>query len=241
MSYFPNPALGGVGGMFEYENAVSMGIDQVNTYHPMWTSGVVAGTLDGWTFLAGLDGTFTSVTNPGGGQVTFNTPAPHGMVAGQVVAITGASVAGYQPPNPTIFVIQSTTSTSFNGRRHVHGHRHRLLDARLVPHRGGLGRGQVHAQLVGHGQDHHRQQQELQVRALPEHRQRRQGRRRIDHLEQRRQRLRGLRLRHGGGRRRHHHARQQPDRHDRHHHRRHEPAHAAIRLPVGLDTPPDLC
>ena len=114
MSYFPNPALGGIGGMFEYENAISMGIDQVNTYHPMWTSGVVAGTLDGWTFLAGLDGTFTSVTNPGGGQVTFNTPAPHGMVAGQIVAITGASVAGYQPPNPTIFVIQSTTATSFN-------------------------------------------------------------------------------------------------------------------------------
>ena len=54
----PNPSLGGVGGMFEYENAVSMGIDQVNTYHPMWTSGVVTGTLDGWTFTAGLNGTF---------------------------------------------------------------------------------------------------------------------------------------------------------------------------------------
>ena len=100
--------------MFEYANAVAMGIDQINTYHPFWTAGVVAGTLDGWTFLAGTDGTFTSVTNPGGGQVTFNTPAPHGMVAGQVVAITGASVAGYQPPNATLFVIQSVTATSFN-------------------------------------------------------------------------------------------------------------------------------
>jgi hypothetical protein len=28
MSYFPNPALGGVGGMYEYENAVAMGIDR---------------------------------------------------------------------------------------------------------------------------------------------------------------------------------------------------------------------
>jgi len=45
MSYIPNPATGGVGGMFEYANAAVMGIDQVNTYHPFWTSGVVAGTL----------------------------------------------------------------------------------------------------------------------------------------------------------------------------------------------------
>jgi hypothetical protein len=114
MSFIPNSAVSGVGGMFEYQNAVSMGIDQINTYHPFWTSGVVAGVLDGWTFQAGLDGTFTSVVNAGGGQITFNTPTPHGMVAGMIVAITGASVAGYQPPNPTIFVVQSVTPTSFN-------------------------------------------------------------------------------------------------------------------------------
>lgn len=114
MSFIPYPSTGGVGGMFEYLNAVSMGIDQINTYHPFWTAGVVAGTLDGWTFLTGADGTFTSVANAGGGQITFNTPVAHGMVAGQIVAITGASVAGYQPPNPTLFVIQSVTATSFN-------------------------------------------------------------------------------------------------------------------------------
>ena len=114
MSYIPNPATGGVGGMFEYSNAVAMGIDQANTYHPFWTSGVVAGTLDGFTFLAGVSGAFTSVANAGGGQITVNTSGAHGMVAGQVVCITSASVAGYQPPNPTIFVIQSVTATSFN-------------------------------------------------------------------------------------------------------------------------------
>ena len=114
MSYIPNPAIGGVGGMFEYENAVVMGIDQANTYHPFWTSGVQAGTLDGWTFLAGTQGSFTSVANAGGGQIQITTSVPHGMLAGQVVCITSASVAGYQPPNPTIFVIQSVGASTFN-------------------------------------------------------------------------------------------------------------------------------
>jgi len=100
--------------MFEYENASSMGIDQVDTYHPMWTAGVVAGTLDGWTFTAGADGTFTSVANAGGGQLQFTTSAPHGMSAGQVVAITASSVAGYRPPNPVSFVILSTGASTFN-------------------------------------------------------------------------------------------------------------------------------
>jgi hypothetical protein len=113
MSYIPNPAILGVGEMTEYANAIVLGIDQVNTYHPIWTGGVAAGVLDGWTFLAGTNGTYSSVTNPGGGQITFNGATAHGMVAGQVVCITSASVAGYQPPNPTIFVIQSVTANTF--------------------------------------------------------------------------------------------------------------------------------
>jgi len=114
MSYLQNPAVGGVAGMFEYENATSMGIDQIDTYHPLWTAGVVAGSLEGWTFTAGADGAFTAVANAGGGQIQVTTSAPHGMVAGQVVAITSASVAGYRPPNPTVFVIQSVTASTFN-------------------------------------------------------------------------------------------------------------------------------
>ena len=100
--------------MYEYQNAVPMGIDQVNTYHPMWTSGVVAGTLDGWTFLAGTSGNFTAVANAGSGQLQVTTSAPHGMSAGQIVALTSASDAGYQPPNPTIFKILSVTASTFN-------------------------------------------------------------------------------------------------------------------------------
>jgi hypothetical protein len=42
MSYITNPTSGGVAGMFEYANAVAMGIDRANTYHPFWTSGVQA-------------------------------------------------------------------------------------------------------------------------------------------------------------------------------------------------------
>lgn len=99
--------------MFEYANAVAMGIDQANTYHPFWTSGVQAGTLDGWTFTAGQSGTFTSVANAGGGQITLTLGA-HTLVAGQPFAITSASVAGYQPPNPTLFIIQSVTATTVN-------------------------------------------------------------------------------------------------------------------------------
>lgn len=114
MSYFQNPAIGGVGGMYEYNNAVAMGIDQANTYHPFWTAGVVAGLLDGFTFLAGVSGNFTSVSNAGGGQIQVTTSAPHGMVAGQVVCLTSASVAGYQPPNPTCFIIQSAGASTFN-------------------------------------------------------------------------------------------------------------------------------
>ena len=113
MSYFLNPAIGGIGGMFEYQNAVSMGIDQVNTYHPFWTSGVVAGTLDGWTFTVGTGGTFSAVANAGGGQIQITIGA-HTLVAGQPFAITSASVAGYRPPNPTLFIIQSVTATTVN-------------------------------------------------------------------------------------------------------------------------------
>ena len=114
MSYLQNPTINGIGSMYEYANAVAMGIDQVATYHPFWTSGVVAGVLDGWTFLAGTSGSFTSVANAGGGQIQVTTSAPHGMVAGQVVCLTSSSVAGYQPPNPTIFVIQSAGASTFN-------------------------------------------------------------------------------------------------------------------------------
>jgi hypothetical protein len=55
MSYFPNPAIGS---MFEYQNAVVMGIDQVGAYHPFGTSGAQAGTLDGRTFTADQLGSF---------------------------------------------------------------------------------------------------------------------------------------------------------------------------------------
>lgn len=113
MSYIRYPSIGGVGGMFEYQNAVSMGIDQVNTYHPFWTAGVVAGTLDGWTFTAGQSGTFSAVANAGGGQIQITLGA-HTLVAGQPFAITSATVAGYQPPNPTLFIIQSVTATTIN-------------------------------------------------------------------------------------------------------------------------------
>lgn len=114
MSYFPNPAIGGIGGMYEYENAVVMGIDQANTYHPLWTAGVVAGVLDGWTFTAGSSGTFTAVTDLGGGQMRFTTGAPHGLSNGRVIAITSASVAGYQPPNATVFVISNVGASTFD-------------------------------------------------------------------------------------------------------------------------------
>jgi hypothetical protein len=114
MSFIPYPVTGGIGGMFEYSNAVAMGIDQANTYHPFWTSGVQAGTLDGRSFTAGLNGAFTAVANLGGGQIRITTSAPHTMLAGQIVALTSASVAGYQPPNPTIFVIQAVGASTFD-------------------------------------------------------------------------------------------------------------------------------
>ena len=85
MSFTPYPGIGGVGGMFEYNNAVAMGIDQTGTYHPFWTAGVVAGTLDGWTFTAGQSGTFTAVANAGGGQIQITIGA-HTLVAGQPFA-----------------------------------------------------------------------------------------------------------------------------------------------------------
>jgi predicted RecA/RadA family phage recombinase len=110
----PNPTFNGIGQMGEYENSVSTGIDQVNTYHPL-IDALISGTfLNGWTFLGPASGTFTSVANAGGGQITVNTPVAHGMLAGQIVFLTSSSVAGYRPPNPIIFIIQSVTATSFN-------------------------------------------------------------------------------------------------------------------------------
>lgn len=111
MSYLPNPATNGIAGMFEYQNAVAMGIDQASTYHPFWTSGVVAGTLDGWTFTAGQSGTFSAVSNPGGGLIRLTIGA-HTLTAGMPFAITSASVAGYRPPNPTLFIIQAVGATT---------------------------------------------------------------------------------------------------------------------------------
>lgn len=111
MSYLPYPSIGGVAGMYEYANAVVMGIDQANTYHPFWTSGVVAGTLDGWTFTAGQSGTFSAVASASGGQIEITLGA-HTLVAGQPFTITSATDAGYRPPNPTLFIIQSVTATT---------------------------------------------------------------------------------------------------------------------------------
>ena len=51
MSYFPNPAIGGVAEMTEYENAVLTGFDQTNTYHPVVDAAVSGSTLDGWTYV----------------------------------------------------------------------------------------------------------------------------------------------------------------------------------------------
>ena len=113
MSYFPNPAIGGLAEMTEYENAVLTGFDQTNTYHPVVDAAVSGSTLDGWTYLGSASGTYTTVANAGGGQITFGGATGHGMVAGQVVFITSSSVAGYQPPNPTIFIIQSVTANTF--------------------------------------------------------------------------------------------------------------------------------
>ena len=113
MSYIPNPATGGLASMTEYQNAVPLGIDQVNTYHPLWTSGITSDVLDGWTFTSGQSGTYTAVANAGGGQIQVTLGA-HTLVAGQPFALTSSSVAGYQPPNPTIFIIQSVTATTVN-------------------------------------------------------------------------------------------------------------------------------
>ena len=112
LAYQPNVTVGGVGEMYEYANATPLVIDQVNTYHPIWTASVTAGVLDGFTFVAGVDSTYSAVTNPGGGQISFTVPAGHGMVAGQIFCVTSASVAGYRPPNPTIFVVQSVSATT---------------------------------------------------------------------------------------------------------------------------------
>ena len=94
MSYFPNPAIGGVAEMTEYENAVLTGFDQTNTYHPVVDAAVSGSTLDGWTYLGSASGTYTTVANAGGGQITFGGATGHGMLAGQVVFITSSSVAG---------------------------------------------------------------------------------------------------------------------------------------------------
>lgn len=109
MAYLPPSGVGGIAEMWEYNNAISLGIDAQNVYHPLWTSGLVVGTLDGWTFLAGASGSFTSVTNPGGGQITFAGATGHGMVAGQLVHITSSSVSAYQ----AAYIIQSVTTNTF--------------------------------------------------------------------------------------------------------------------------------
>jgi len=99
MSYFPNPAIGGVGEMTEYDNAVSLAIDTTNVYHSLYNVLLIAGTLDGWTFAAGISGAYTAIADLGvvGGvnQVRLTTAAPHTLAAGQMLDLTSASVAGY--------------------------------------------------------------------------------------------------------------------------------------------------
>ena len=114
MSYTPNPSIGGTAVMSEFNNGVLATFDQVSTPHPLIDALISASQLDGWAFQSPLNGTYSSVSNAGGGQITVNTVGAHGMLAGNIVFLSSASVAGYQPPNPTVFVIQSVTATSFN-------------------------------------------------------------------------------------------------------------------------------
>jgi hypothetical protein len=113
VAYVPYPSTGGTAAMWEFNNGVLATYDQVNTPHPIIDAAVAAEMLSGWTFVGPLSGNYTAVANAGGGQVTI-TAAGHGMSAGDVVYLTSSSVAGYSVPNPTIFVVQSVTTNTFN-------------------------------------------------------------------------------------------------------------------------------
>lgn len=109
----PNVTTSGLAEMFEYENAMTQGYDQVNTYHPIVDAALQPGFLSGWTTKAAAQGNYTSVTLPSTGLLTFNGATNHGMLPGEVVFITSASDVGYRPPNQTIFKIVSVTTNTF--------------------------------------------------------------------------------------------------------------------------------
>jgi hypothetical protein len=91
--------IASIGEMTEYNNAASLTIDTQDIYHALFNTLLIAGKLDGWTFVPGLSGSFSAIADLGvvGGvnQVRLTTTAPHTLTAGQILNLTSSTVAGY--------------------------------------------------------------------------------------------------------------------------------------------------
>lgn len=92
MSYvnMPSPKIGG---MVMYHASKTVVIDTTEEYH--FIDGFSDGELQGFVRIAGINGSITSVATSDGGTTITCTDTLHGLTTGDVIGITGSSVAGY--------------------------------------------------------------------------------------------------------------------------------------------------
>lgn len=82
-----------IGGMTMYHASKTITIDTTNEYH--FVDGLSDGELQGFTHITGIAGSIASVVTSDGGTTITCTDTSHGLATGDIISITGSSVAGY--------------------------------------------------------------------------------------------------------------------------------------------------
>jgi hypothetical protein len=82
------------GGMYAYENASAITIEEANVYHALGVSGILTGLCNGFTFTAGVTGAIASVADYSGtvaGTIKITVTAGHNLTTGDIVTIHGTT------------------------------------------------------------------------------------------------------------------------------------------------------
>jgi hypothetical protein len=91
---------------YAFENTTATTFDDADDWHALNLPSGSVGQIDGWTVAGYLGGTFTAVSDAGGGEVTISATA-HGMSEGDTVVLTDSNYND-------VYVVQSVNTNDFN-------------------------------------------------------------------------------------------------------------------------------
>lgn len=94
------------GEMYIADSADSITINASTEWHAVET--LVTGFTEGFTFEAGSDGTVASIADAGGGDITV-TDTAHGLLAGDIITMTGLADSAYVG----LFEVKTVTTDTF--------------------------------------------------------------------------------------------------------------------------------